>query len=207
METARAAEAGMGSGVAAGEVRNLAHRRAHAPKDTAALIEESIAKSTEGNKKLPPVAGSIQQVTDSATPVKVPLDEVDVGRQRTSRAIEQIAPAVTRLEVVGQRSAVRAEQSAAANEELAALAQTVYDIAERVRRRVGGSSQASTREVGPRRSPAPTAPAACHTADLGALDHALRQAGRTKVVAPAPTARRSPGRDAFPLDDTQNNFW
>ena len=206
METARAAEAGMGLAVAAGEERNLAHRRAQAAKDTAALIEESIAKSTEGNKKLPLVAGSIQQVTDSATPVKALLDEVDVGSQRPSRAIEQIAPAVTRLEVVSQRSAGRAEQSAAANEELAALAQTIYGIAERVRQRVGGNSQASTREVGPRRSPAPTAPAASHTADLGALDRALRQAGRTKVVAPAPIARRSPGRDAFPLDDTQNNF-
>jgi methyl-accepting chemotaxis protein/methyl-accepting chemotaxis protein-1 (serine sensor receptor) len=206
METARAAEAGMGLAVAAGEERNLAHRRAQAAKDTAALIEESIAKSTEGNKKLPLVAGSIQQVTDSATPVKALLDEVDVGSQRPSRAIEQIAPAVTRLEVVSQRSAARAEQSAAANEELAALAQTIYGIAERVRQRVGGNSQASTREVGPRRSPAPTAPAASHTADLGALDRALRQAGRTKVVAPAPIARRSPGRDAFPLDDTQNNF-
>src|ERR1035438_8186680 len=114
------------------------------PKTPAALIEESIAKSTEGNKKLPLVAGSIQQVTDSATPVKALLDEVDVGSQRPSRAIEQIAPAVTRLEVVSQRSTVRAERSAAADEELAALAQTVYGIAERVRRR--GHPQDSGRQ-------------------------------------------------------------
>ena len=66
VEAARAGEAGMGFAVVADEVRNLAHRSAQAAKDTAALIEESIAKSTEGNRKLQLVAGSIQQVTGSA---------------------------------------------------------------------------------------------------------------------------------------------
>ncbi len=130
VEAARAGEAGMGFAVVADEVRNLAHRSAQAAKDTAALIEESIAKSNEGNKKLQLVAGSIQQVTGSATQVKVLVDEVDVGSQEQSRGIEQIATAVTQMEAVTQRSAASAEESAAASEELAAQAQTLYDIVE-----------------------------------------------------------------------------
>ena len=48
VEAARAGAAGMGFAVVADEVRNLAQRSAHAAKDTAALIEESIARSDRG---------------------------------------------------------------------------------------------------------------------------------------------------------------
>jgi methyl-accepting chemotaxis protein/methyl-accepting chemotaxis protein-1 (serine sensor receptor) len=197
VEAARAGEAGMGFAVVADEVRNLAHRSAQAAKDTAALIEESIAKSNEGNKKLQLVAGSIQQVTGSATQVKVLVDEVDVGSQEQSRGIEQIATAVTQMETVTQRSAASAEESAAASEELAAQAQTLYDIVERVRKLVGGNSGAEPREDRKRNSPAPPAPAP--SADLPVLGRSAHHAGR----APA---GRSHGEDVFPLDDNESNF-
>jgi methyl-accepting chemotaxis protein len=205
VEAARAGEAGMGFAVVADEVRNLAHRSAQAAKDTAALIEESIAKSNEGNRKLQLVASSIQQVTGSATQVKVLVDEVDVGSQEQSRGIEQIATAVTQMEAVTQRSAASAEESAAASEELAAQAQTLSDIVDRVRQLVGGNRESATREVGTRRSPAPHAHTASHSADLSALGQSLHRAGRTKLVAPA-MANPSSGRDGFPLDDAEDNF-
>ena len=187
VEAARAGEAGMGFAVVADEVRNLAHRSAQAAKDTAALIEESIAKSNEGNKKLQLVAGSIQQVTGSATQVKVLVDEVDVGSQEQSRGIEQIATAVTQMEAVTQRSAANAEESAAASEELAAQAQTLYDVAERVRALVNGGSAASTR--GTRNAALGVADARCF-AQGRRDDGAINDAGREFVTQPG---RVSPG--------------
>ena len=205
VEAARAGEAGMGFAVVADEVRNLAHRSAQAAKDTAALIEESIAKSNEGNKKLQLVAGSIQQVTGSANQVKVLVDEVDVGSQEQSRGIEQIGTAVTQMEAVTQRSAANAEESAAASEELAAQAQTLYDVAERVRALVNGSSGGSKLENRSQRSKAPAA-ISSHSADLSALGSSLDKAGRARVAAPAPVANRLQSRETFPLDDNDSNF-
>jgi methyl-accepting chemotaxis protein len=204
VEAARAGEAGMGFAVVADEVRNLAHRSAQAAKDTAALIEESIAKSNEGNKKLQLVAGSIQQVTGSATQVKVLVDEVDVGSQEQSRGIEQIASAVTQMETVTQRSAASAEESAAASQELAAQAHALYDIVERVRKLVGGSSGGATRENGTARCVASGMPASSHSVNRSALGQSLHQHGHAMAVAPRAKAGRSHGVDAFPLDDSDN---
>jgi len=194
----------MGFAVVADEVRNLAHRSAQAAKDTAALIEESITKSTEGNKKMQLVAGSIQQVTGSATQVKVLADEVHVGSQEQSRGIEQIATAVTQMESVTQRSAASAEEGAAASEELAAHAQTMYDIVERLRGLVGGSRAVEVRKDsdGPqanrRNDPAGL------TSDLASMGRSLQKGHR-----PAPeraVLRTNPSAAAFPLDETEGTF-
>ena len=50
VEAARAGEAGMGFAVVADEVRNLAQRSAKAAKDTAGLIEASIASIDGGSR-------------------------------------------------------------------------------------------------------------------------------------------------------------
>ena len=44
------------------EVRNLAQRSAQAAKDTASLIEESIAKSRDGKSKVDHVAAAIRAI-------------------------------------------------------------------------------------------------------------------------------------------------
>jgi methyl-accepting chemotaxis protein/methyl-accepting chemotaxis protein-1 (serine sensor receptor) len=189
VEAARAGEAGMGFAVVADEVRNLAHRSAQAAKDTAALIEESIAKSNEGNQKLQLVAGSIQQVTSSSSKVKQLVDEIDVGSQEQSRGIEQIATAVTQMESVTQRSAASAEQGAAASEELAAQAQALASIVDRVRSLVGDSAAVAPEKPGTRR---PTAPGEREGAS---------------VPVPKPTRMRpAQGGDVFPLDDNEGGF-
>src|SRR4029077_11204444 len=93
VEAARAGEAGMGFAVVADEVRNLAQRSAQAAKDTATLIEESVAKSSEGSANLQKVTEVIHSITSSSSKVKVLVDEVNLGSQEQARGIEQISKA------------------------------------------------------------------------------------------------------------------
>ena len=60
VEAARAGEAGLGFAVVADEVRNLAQRCAQAARDTAGLIEDSIATSRDGNARLDQMAESVR---------------------------------------------------------------------------------------------------------------------------------------------------
>ena len=85
VEAARAGEAGMGFAVVADEVRNLAQRCAQAAKDTAALIEESIAKSNDGKAKVDQVAAAIRAITEESAKVKTLVDEVSLGSQEQAR--------------------------------------------------------------------------------------------------------------------------
>jgi methyl-accepting chemotaxis protein len=85
VEAARAGEAGMGFAVVADEVRTLAQRSAQAAKDTAALIEESIAKANDGNQKVLQVTNAIAAITDSAVKAKGLIDEVSVASRQQSQ--------------------------------------------------------------------------------------------------------------------------
>jgi len=140
VEAARAGEAGMGFAVVADEVRSLAQRSAQAARDTASLIEESIAKSNDGKTKVDQVAVAIRGITEESGKVKVLVDEVSMGSQEQARGLEQIAKAITQMEQVTQRTAASAEESASAAEELTAQSEAVKDVLERLTAMIGGES-------------------------------------------------------------------
>jgi methyl-accepting chemotaxis protein/methyl-accepting chemotaxis protein-1 (serine sensor receptor) len=198
VEAARAGEAGMGFAVVADEVRNLAQRSAQAARDTALLIEESIAKSNGGSARLDQVAASIRQITSSASQVKTLVDEVDVGSQEQARGIEQIATAVGQMQQVTQRVAANSEQSAAAGEELSAQAQNLHTIVERLRGLLGDISDGAARPAAGSRQVAALAamPASVHS----------RRAGFGESGPIPQPARAASGRNDFPLDDSERGF-
>jgi methyl-accepting chemotaxis protein len=138
VEAARAGEAGAGFAVVADEVRSLAQRSAQAAKDTAPLIEDSIAKSNAGSSKLEQVAVVIHAITESAAKVKVLVDEVNLSSREQARGIEQVSKAIQQMSQVTQSNAASSEQSAAASEELAAQAESMNSIAEQLRAVVEG---------------------------------------------------------------------
>jgi methyl-accepting chemotaxis protein/methyl-accepting chemotaxis protein-1 (serine sensor receptor) len=199
VEAARAGEAGMGFAVVADEVRNLAQRSAQAARDTALLIEESIATSNGGSARLDQVAASIRQITASASQVKTLVDEVDVGSQEQARGIEQIATAVGQMQQVTQRVAANSEESAAAGEELSAQAQNLYSIVERLRGLLGAISDGAEHPPAGRRQAAAlaAAPASLSSGQAGF-------GGSSPSAAPARAASSS--RNEFPLDDNELGF-
>ena len=143
VEAARAGEAGMGFAVVADEVRNLAQRSAQAAKDTAALIEESIAKSAEGKAKVDQVASAIHAITGDSAHVKTLVEEVNLSSQEQARGIDQISKAIVQMQNVTQTTAASAQESAAAAEELTAQSRTLQEIAERLTIMVGGDMGAA----------------------------------------------------------------
>jgi methyl-accepting chemotaxis protein/methyl-accepting chemotaxis protein-1 (serine sensor receptor) len=186
VEAARAGEAGMGFAVVADEVRNLAQRCAQAAKDTAALIEESIAKSTDGKGKLDLVGKAIHDITENVTQVKTLVDEVNLGSEEQARGIEQIAKAISQMEQVTQKTAASAEESASASEELNAQATSTSDVVTKLNELVGASDRSSRvqlaeRPRGSKRPPAAAlpkhsaAPRAARTAELHPVSSAVAQ--------------------------------
>jgi methyl-accepting chemotaxis protein/methyl-accepting chemotaxis protein-1 (serine sensor receptor) len=139
VEAARAGEAGMGFAVVADEVRNLAQRSAQAARDTATLIEESIAKSHEGKSKVDQVATAIRGIIGEAAKVKSLVDEMSAGSSQQGQGMEQIARAITQMEQVTQQTAANAQQGAAAAAELTAQSASLKDIMDRLTDLVGAA--------------------------------------------------------------------
>jgi methyl-accepting chemotaxis protein/methyl-accepting chemotaxis protein-1 (serine sensor receptor) len=165
----------MGFAVVADEVRNLAQRSAQAARDTAALIEESIAKSNDGKVKVDQVAAAIRTMTEEFGKVKTLVDEVNQGSQEQTRGIEQVAKAVVQMQQVTQSTAAGAEESAAAAEELKAQSGALKAVVARLTAMVGGD---------------------------GISDGPARETHSRGVRVPAPRlAALGANRDAFPLDE------
>ena len=139
VEAARAGEAGMGFAVVADEVRSLAQRSAQAAKDTAGLIEESIATADGGDHQVSQVAAAIARITESVATVKQLVDEVSAASQQQTHALDQVSQTMSRMEKVTHTTAASAEESAAASEELNAQAETAMTVVRSLQALIDGS--------------------------------------------------------------------
>jgi methyl-accepting chemotaxis protein len=118
VEAARAGEAGAGFAVVASEVRTLAIRAADAAKTTAALIEGTVNKVTEGTMLVKTTSNAFNEVAASGIKVGELIRDIAAASHEQTDGIERVNIALSQMDSVIQQNAVIAGESAGASAEL-----------------------------------------------------------------------------------------
>jgi len=200
VEAARAGEAGAGFAVVAEEVRSLAQRSAVAAKETARMIEASVAQSDRGvevngkvNIQLAEIAqksdgvrGGLGKIVEKAREVDTLIGTIATASKEQTSGLEQINGAVSQMDKVTQGNAAGAEETASAAEELNAQSSEMRSVVGTLLALVGGKSSGSGAAVSARR-PTPARP---HQAAVA------RKVTRSASLS-LPGHGRSQGKDSF----------
>jgi methyl-accepting chemotaxis protein len=159
VEAARAGEAGAGFAVVADEVRNLALRSADAAKDTAALIEGTVKKVSDGSVLVKTTNDAFKEVAGNAAKIGELLGEIAAASSEQAQGIAQVNIAVTEMDKVIQQNAATAEESASASEELNAQSEELKRIVDELAAMVNGNAAVSGKSALPLNRPGAAVPA------------------------------------------------
>jgi len=118
VEAARAGQHGKGFAVVAEEVRNLAARSAKAARETAELIEGSVAITRNGTQVAVETEQALGNVVISISKVNDLVSEIAVATKEQSDGISQITQGLTQIDQVVHRNTATSEESTAAAQQL-----------------------------------------------------------------------------------------
>jgi methyl-accepting chemotaxis protein len=128
VEAARAGVHGKSFAVVADEVRNLAMKSAQSAKETAALIENSVARTEDGTRIATDTAEALGEIVKSVEKAAELVNEISVASNEHAAAIAQINQAVDQVSTVVQDNSSTAAQSASASEELSGQAARLREM-------------------------------------------------------------------------------
>lgn len=119
VEAARAGDQGKGFAVVASEVRNLALRSGSAAKEITALINDSVAKVTDGAKLVNETGEHLNQIISTVKSVSTIMDEISEASAEQSQGIRDVTQAVQSMDQMTQQNAALVEEAAASSQTLA----------------------------------------------------------------------------------------
>ena len=118
VEAARAGEQGRGFAVVASEVRSLAGRSATAAKEIKALIQDSVARVSEGSRLVDESGRTLEGIVTAVKKVTTIVAEIASASREQSIGIEQVNRAVMQMDETTQQNAALVEQAAASSESI-----------------------------------------------------------------------------------------
>ncbi|MEI6261612.1 MAG: methyl-accepting chemotaxis protein [Deltaproteobacteria bacterium] len=197
VEAARAGEAGAGFAVVADEVRNLSMRAADAAKNTAALIDGTVKKVTDGTALVKTTNDTFKEMVSSTAKVGKLVGEIAAASTEQAQGIEQVNIAVTEMDKVTQQNAATAEESASASEELNAQAEEMKSFVADLAAMVGGNAAVTT--VRPRTISLPKAAGYASKAPKKSLTIAKKPAKGRHIVMHR--SKEVHPNDIIPMDE------
>jgi len=118
VEAARAGEAGAGFAVVADEVRSLALRAAASSRSTAALIEGTVSRISDGEVLVTTTGEAFAAVKLNSEKIGGLIEEMAAASGEQAQGIEQVNNTVSEMNGVTQKNAAIAEESASASTEI-----------------------------------------------------------------------------------------